>query len=203
MVWFVLLFVGWGVLHSVLAALGLKGWFYGRFGERAYAGWYRLLYNLLALLTFLPLYLLIPVLMPVEVLWQWQRPYLYLALGMQLLGLVGLAYALWVTDVWHFLGLRQLVAYWRHAEQSVPEPHFTAVGPYALVRHPLYLFSLMVLWFNPVVTVGNFVFYLLVTAYFWLGSVYEERKLVALYGEAYVAYQRRTPRLLPGLRRNP
>lgn len=194
---FILLFLGWGVFHSVTAALGLKGWFRKRFGEAAYAGWYRLLYNLISVITFLPVYLLIPVVMSQDVLWAWQRPYLFFAVGMQLIGLIGLAYALWVTDIWHFIGVRQAVWYLRGAKQPPPEPHFTITGPYALVRHPLYLFSLLILWFNPVMTMGSFVFYVLATAYFWIGSIYEEHKLLAHFGAAYKTYQQSVPRLLP------
>jgi protein-S-isoprenylcysteine O-methyltransferase Ste14 len=175
----------------------LKRWFHGWFGERAYVGWYRLLFNLFAVLTFLPLYLLVPLLLPQRVLWMWSRPYSYLALAIQLLGLAGLAYSLWVTNIWDFLGIRQVVWYLRGAKGDVPQPPLTTSGPYALVRHPLYSFTLLVLWFNPVMTVGSLIFYTAVTLYFWLGSIYEERKLAAGYGDAYRAYQQRVPRLIP------
>lgn len=197
MIVFILLFVGWGALHSVTAAFGLKGWFRQRFGEDAYTGWYRLLYNLFSIITFLPVYLLIPVLLAQDVIWQWKRPFLFIAIGVQIVGLAGLAYSLWVTDIWRFLGVRQVVWYLRGAQEPLPESQFVTAGPYRLVRHPLYFFSLLVLWFNPVMTVGSFVFYVLVTLYFWVGSLYEERKLLAHFGEAYAQYQQKVPRLLP------
>ena len=34
----------------------------------------------------------------------------------------------------------------------------------------------------------------------WIGSIFEERKLVDQFGEAYVEYRRRTPRIIPGIR---
>ncbi|NJN54015.1 MAG: isoprenylcysteine carboxylmethyltransferase family protein [Anaerolineae bacterium] len=198
---FFLLFVAWAVLHSVMAAIGLKRLFRNRFGEAAYTGWYRLLYNLFSLVTFLPLYWLIPVLLPQTVVWSWSRPYLYLAYFLQLTGLVGLAYSLWLTDIWDFLGVRQALWFVRSTGEGklaeMPSPRFITNGPYALVRHPLYFFSLLLLWFNPVMTVASLMFYTAVTLYFWLGSIYEEKKLAAGFGEAYHTYQQRVPRLFP------
>lgn len=197
MLTFFLLFALWAVVHSATATLGLKGWFRRRFGENAYEGWYRFLYNSFSVITFLPLYLLIPVLMPGELLWAWPRPFNFVAIGLQLLGLLGLGLSLWVTDVWHFLGVRQVVWYLRGAADRLPQPPFTTTGPYTLVRHPLYFFSLVVLWFNPLMSVGSFAFYTAVTVYFWVGSIYEEKKLAAYYGQIYTAYQEKVPRLFP------
>jgi protein-S-isoprenylcysteine O-methyltransferase Ste14 len=39
--------------------------------------------------------------------------------------------------------------------------------------------------------------YLLFTLYFYFGSVFEERRLLAEFGEAYQDYQRRVPRFIP------
>jgi protein-S-isoprenylcysteine O-methyltransferase Ste14 len=65
------------------------------------------------------------------------------------------------------------------------------------VRHPLYFFSLLFIWLNPQMTLASLLFNLLATLYFWVGSIYEERRLTAEFGEAYKAYRREVPRLLP------
>jgi protein-S-isoprenylcysteine O-methyltransferase Ste14 len=39
-----------------------------------------------------------------------------------------------------------------------------------------------------------------VHVYFWIGSIFEERKLVREFGDTYRDYQRRVPRLLPRLK---
>lgn len=203
MIIFLLLFAGWAVVHSLTAAFGLKRFFRSRFGEQAYAGWYRLLYNTISVLTFLPIYLLIPVLMPPTILWEWTRPYTYLAYLLQIIGLIGLVYALWITDIWDFIGLRQTIWYLKGAKETIPTPQFITTGPYKLVRHPLYFFSLLILWFNPIMTTGSFLFYCAATAYFFIGSIYEERKLAASFGDEYRTYQQRVPRLLPFLKIRP
>ena len=42
-----------------------------------------------------------------------------------------------------------------------------------------------------------------VTLYFWIGSIFEERKLVREFGDAYRAHQARVPRLFPWPRPRP
>lgn len=46
----------WAVVHSVLVDVRVKAWFRKRFGDRAYRE-YRLGYNLLATLSFIPVFL--------------------------------------------------------------------------------------------------------------------------------------------------
>jgi protein-S-isoprenylcysteine O-methyltransferase Ste14 len=41
------------------------------------------------------------------------------------------------------------------------------------------------------------VFFICLTGYFIVGSIYEEKKLVELFGDEYVQYQKNTPRLVP------
>ena len=200
MILFLILFTAWAIIHSLTATFGLKRMFRRRFGDRAYAGWYRLFYNGFSILTFMPVYWLIPSLLPDTILWQWPRPYNYLALIVQFIGLAGLLYSLWVTNIWGFLGLRQVIWYLKGSQTNTPQPKFIVHGPYALVRHPLYFFSLLLLWFNPIMMVSNFIFYLLATLYFYIGSFYEERKLAASFGDPYHTYQQRVPRLFPFIR---
>jgi protein-S-isoprenylcysteine O-methyltransferase Ste14 len=56
---------------------------------------------------------------------------------------------------------------------------------------------MLVIWFPPVLTVNLLVFNLLATLYFWLGSLHEERRLMAEFGDAYRQYQRTVPPFLP------
>ena len=43
--------------------------------------------------------------------------------------------------------------------------------------------------------------HLVLTAYFIIGSILEERRLLARFGDAYREYQQRVPMLIPRLRR--
>jgi len=77
-------------------------------------------------------------------------------------------------------------------------------GLYSLVRHPLYLASMLVLWSQTQITEFMLAFNIAATLYFAVGSWYEEKRLLAVFGEEYASYQKRVPWLLPvRLRRNP
>jgi protein-S-isoprenylcysteine O-methyltransferase Ste14 len=74
---------------------------------------------------------------------------------------------------------------------------FTVRGPYRWVRHPLYLFSLIIIWSGPVFTVDRLLHNGLWTIWILIGATMEERDLVGCFGEAYRSYQKTVPMLLP------
>ncbi len=70
---------------------------------------------------------------------------------------------------------------------------------HARFRHPLYTAVLLLLWGMADDELA------LATAlwgslYLWIGSAFEERRLIARYGDAYRRYRAATPRFLPRLR---
>ena len=68
---------------------------------------------------------------------------------------------------------------------------------YRYVRHPLYFFSLALIWATPVLTINWLWFNIGATLYFAVGSLVEERRLVRVYGDAYRQYQARVSWLIP------
>jgi protein-S-isoprenylcysteine O-methyltransferase Ste14 len=73
-------------------------------------------------------------------------------------------------------------------------------GPYHLVRHPIYLGWLLIVFGGPDMTWTRMEFALVSSAYLVLAIPFEERSLVAAFGEPYRAYQRRVRwRIVPGL----
>ncbi len=87
----------------------------------------------------------------------------------------------------------------RHGLQPEPAP-LTATGPYRLVRHPLYLLSIVMIWSCPDLTTDRLLFDLLWTGWIVVGAFLEERDLVETFGDSYREYQRRVPMLVPALR---
>lgn len=80
------------------------------------------------------------------------------------------------------------------------QPHntpFTIRGPYRWVRHPLYLFSLIIIWTGPVFTADRLLHNLLWSVWIVIGASMEERDLVDCFGDAYRTYQTAVPMLLP------
>ncbi len=82
--------------------------------------------------------------------------------------------------------------------KSRPAPMPLSVrGPYRLVRHPFYFFTIVMIWSFPVITLDRLMFNGTWTAWIWIGAVLEERDLLDQYGDAYEAYRQTVPRLLP------
>jgi protein-S-isoprenylcysteine O-methyltransferase Ste14 len=187
----IIFFAAYAILHSVLAGLAVKNWAQRVFGPGV-ERWYRLGYNIIAVITLLPLFPLL-VWLPTQTLYVAPAPWRWLMVGGQLLALVALTATLLQTGLFHFLGLAQLVA-GRPDESGA----LNVNGFYSWVRHPLYLFSLLFLWLTPVMTINLLTTYLLFTLYFYVGSFFEERRLLGEFGSAYRDYQQRVPRLIPG-----
>ena len=185
-----LFFIFYAVVHSLLASLTAKNWLRRVIGPSV-DRWYRLIYNVVAVVTFLPLFPLLA-LLPDQTLYIVPPPWRTLMLAGQFLALAGLGLAFLQTDPLHFLGLSQL-----RTRQAPENGQLVVNGFYYWVRHPLYFFSMLFLWLTPMMTVNLLVTYLLITLYFYIGSIYEERRLLREYGQAYQEYQRCVPRLIP------
>ena len=99
------------------------------------------------------------------------------------------------TDLLSFAGLRQLIEEERTGD-------LITSGLYRTIRHPLYTFSLLILWFSPKMTLNSFIVYVSLTLYVLIGIFFEERKLLREFGQAYAEYRSSTPMLLPGLSKN-
>lgn len=199
-----IMLAGWlayGIIHSFLATLFSKRRFSRWFGERAYFGLYRLFFNAIAGLTALPLLALL-FLRPGPVIWTVEPPLAYLFLGIQAAGFVGLLISLLQIDAMRFLGLRQFEAWLNGRPLPLPTEQLSVQGVYRIVRHPLYLFSLMLLW--PVTTMTSAWLGMTIgaTVYFIIGSFLEENKLLRIFGEDYAVYRDRVPWLIPFLKLN-
>jgi protein-S-isoprenylcysteine O-methyltransferase Ste14 len=95
-------------------------------------------------------------------------------------------------------GLRPIINRLR-GRNPKPMP-ITVAGPYRWVRHPLYLFMILMIWSCPDLTRDRFLFNLLWTAWIVIGSYLEEIDLLVEFGDAYREYQKRVPMLIPLLK---
>jgi methanethiol S-methyltransferase len=191
MFWLIIVIALWGIIHSVLASVGFKG-FLGRTLGEGWMKFYRLLYNVFAVISFAPvLYLMIS--LPNRSLYQAAPPWSYLMFAGQAISAVLLLVAVLQTDLLSFVGLRQLI-------QQEKKGDLVTSGLYHFVRHPLYTFSLLVLWLSPSISLNSFVVYVALTAYILIGVVFEERKLLREFGQKYESYKSVTPMLIPGLK---
>jgi protein-S-isoprenylcysteine O-methyltransferase Ste14 len=192
--WVILLAVlAWGLLHSFLASRKLKALAHGWFGH-ATDRWFRLAYNFISIITFLPI-LPLPLILTDKRIYGIPFPWVILTSVIQFLALIVLVIGLRQTGIFSFLGLRQLI----HSEDPITI-HLVTSGFYQYVRHPLYTAGLVLIWLIPILTWNLLALNLGITAYIFIGAYFEERKLLSEFGTDYAEYRRHTPMLIPGLR---
>eukprot|EP01084_Bolivina_argentea_P004761 9022_1 len=68
---------------------------------------------------------------------------------------------------------------------------------YGVVRHPVQLCFLLLLWFTPRMTVSRLIFCVLLTIYVFIGLYLEEQTLIKKFGTSYSEYKQNFPALMP------
>jgi protein-S-isoprenylcysteine O-methyltransferase Ste14 len=190
----VLLLTLFAIQHSVMARKWFKDWWTSMVPKPLERSTYVLFSSLALLLLF----------------WQWQplggvvwsieNP----AARIVLLGMFAFGWALVLVSTFlinHFdlFGLRQVYLYLRGRPYTSLK--FGTPGPYRLVRHPLYVGWLFAFWSTPTMTLAHLLFSVATTAYILIAIQLEERDLAREHAEAYEAYRRSVPMLIPFTRR--
>ena len=175
---FIVRFILFAVAHSLFATDWAKNVLHGD-GRKGY----RLCYNIASLVMFgwvMSVYRNSEVLYFVPGVWS-----LIMYLLQVVVGAI-LASCLRQTGVGDFLGFTKNTA-----------SSFTNTGWYSIVRHPLYLFSILFMVLNPVMTDQWLMLTIMGIVYFIIGSLIEERRLAVEFGEEYRCYQRQVPFIIP------
>ncbi len=188
--WLALSWLGYFFIHSLLASLKVK-----YLVARKWPGfmpWYRLFFNLVATVL-----LVVPLgmtwLLGGDTVLAWKGIWWWVGNGLSLAALAGFLYSLRHYDGSEFLGLRQL----REREQRVEDQERFRISPlHCHVRHPWYFLALILIWTRDM-TAPMLLSSVMMTLYFIIGSLLEERKLLAYYGDAYAQYRERVPGLCP------
>jgi len=94
-----------------------------------------------------------------------------------------------------FLGLTQALDYLR--KNPTREPPFRSTGILAIIRHPWYTGTLVLLIFCLPYTDTNLVWRSVFLVYTLIGTELEERKLLKDFGAAYAVYRSEVPRFFP------
>ncbi len=188
-----ILVVAWGAyaaIHSWLASLQLKRYIAHRWPRFMPA--YRLCFNGLALLLITPP-LWWTFTLPGPQLWEWNGFSWWIANGLAVLALLGVAWSMQDYDASEFLGTRQ----WRNKETAVEDQEGFHISPlHRFVRHPWYSLSLVLIWTRDM-DLAFFVSAAVMTLYFFFGSVLEEQKLIIYHGDKYRRYRKLVPGLVP------
>jgi methanethiol S-methyltransferase len=90
-----------------------------------------------------------------------------------------------VRSLERFDGLGLVAIRRRIRGKSTHPPNFILRGSYLWVRHPLYFFSMVLIWSNPDVTSDRLLFNMFWSVWIVLGAYLEEKDLVAQFGDSY------------------
>lgn len=183
------------VFHSLTVSAGYERRARRLMGDSVFATYHRLIFTAYSSLAFLLLALYLRSL-PDAPLYRLAGIIRILFHGVQICGAVLLLWTPW--DLLEFVGIRQ----WRRHRRGEPsgggrnDRLFTGKA-YGVVRHPLYLGISVILAFTPVQTRNSAVSAAMIILYFYVGSFFEERRMLEQFGEEYRAYRERVPRFLP------
>lgn len=194
----VFLFSLFAVSHSLFAGLKFKEVVKEKYPR--FLPYYRAAYNVVSLLSFYLFYLIAP--KPNEIVYDLPNPFDLLILIPQFASLFAFFWTTKFVNSKEFLGISQIERALKknYDANSLDEIlTFRIEGPYKHSRHPMYLFIILFLLLRPTMDLFYLVSFILITLYFYIGSIYEEKKLVKIFGGEYVNYQKNVPRIFPKL----
>ena len=192
----IILLVLYGFIHSILASEKVKKIFRKTFGKLI--AFYRLGYNFFALVALYFISDLAP--HPTLQIYKLPSPYDYFVLIPQFLSLIGIIWCFKYICFKEFIGLNQIDRYLKkeYSGTELDENYTLRIeGPYKYSRHPIYFFSIVFLMFRAEMDLFYLTIFISFTAYFYIGSYYEEKKMVRLFGDDYRNYQKKVPRIFP------
>ena len=176
-----------GIQHSGISALRVKGKIIDRWGKEGYST----IFTVTSILTLVAAFLSMN-------FWNW----LYFVIDPSLIQPV-----LFILGILTMIGgiiiaakASKVISVSTVADMRTDrKPELITGGLYARIRHPLYLATIMV--FGSMVLIYPFpivfTFVLSMIVYTLIGAYFEERKLIIQYGEEYLEYKKRAGFVLP------
>jgi protein-S-isoprenylcysteine O-methyltransferase Ste14 len=188
----VLLWILWCTLHSTLITTTVTDYIKRKLGKQF--RFYRLFFNAVSLVTLIPV-VVYSVSIQEAPVFRWEGHW------------VIAKYLLWVTSIslfvaggrhynlLQFLGIRQIKT-GRTNHLLSEYDTFDTSGILSAIRHPWYTAGIISVWASDI-SLSTFLINIVISAYFVIGTILEERKLLQEFGEKYREYQKNVSMFIP------
>ncbi len=187
-----LFWITWCFVHSTMASLSVTEYLKSRLGKTF--RFYRLFFNIVAAVTLLSV-VLYTYSIPYQPVFRWEW-----ALKIVQIFLFGIAILLLFAgareyDMLHFLGIRQIKE-GMSPSRLTKDGQLAMAGILGVTRHPWYVAAFVLIWARDL-HLSTLLVNIILSVYFVIGTLLEERKLVLKYGDTYREYQQRVSMFLP------
>lgn len=187
-----LLWICYGVLHSFLISIRFSNWANRILGR--FFAFYRIAYNVISLALLIILFIYSKNVDSTYVI-EFMPPWTTLQYGLLLSSAALILWAFFSYDSLEFIGLRQIMDLGKKKNKS-EQMAITKEGLLGVIRHPMYLATLVFMWsLNS--TKADILVHLILSIYILIGIRLEERKLVQQFGSDYLTYKDEVPALIP------
>ncbi len=177
-----------GAIHSLMATMWVKKRVYHYLEPQQY----RLIYTILSVVLTIP----------IPIIWGMGRhysplvfvvphPYALISYLIVLSSAVLFVLAAMQTELFEFLGLNAIFM------GRGSNPRLNTDGFYNVTRHPMYFFTIIIIWAFPVMKMIDLVGNGFITLYFVIGAWFEEQKMVEEFGQEYLEYQSKVSMFIP------
>ncbi len=193
------LFFVFAISHSILASHKFKLALTSKLGNKI--AFYRMFYNVSSILFFVFIYKVSP--KPNYIIYDLGFPFDILIVVLQIASGIMLLWTSKFINMREFLGLTQIKRYTEgtYSLDDIDEKlELRIEGAFKYSRHPIYLFSSLFLILRPTMDFFYLIFLINMLLYFYIGSYFEEKKLITIFGDEYRQYQKDVPKIFPKIK---
>ena len=170
-----ILWILWCTVHSGMISIKATTYLQNNLGDQF--RYYRLVYNLTAIITLLPIYFFGKSI-AADAFFRWPETLELLRYVLLFLSIILFFIGAQKYDMLQFLGIRQIRSGDSHMSLSEDDELDTS-GILSVTRHPWYLATLIFIWvFQKELNNADVIMRLILTAYLFIGTILEERKLI-------------------------
>lgn len=185
----IILWIIYYVVHSIAASTSVKDFFYKKWYDE---GLYRLIYSLFAFIALAAILIF---------QYSFASPQLF---SLNKLMFLPVIFAVLPGLVIMFISIKKYFVALSGIRRVMGESEIVELkvnGIHKLVRHPLYSGTILFVWglFFIFPYLNNLLCVIILTLYIWIGVIFEENKLVMVFGTQYKDYSNSVPRFIPKL----